>query len=259
MACVPGGAFLLGNPTFVPLSSDMNPVPEQLVQLGPFTLDIDEITVAEMRALVAKSAVSAPLSKGIGLQGYCTYTNTGNDTLPVDCVTAAQAHVACAALGKRLPTEAEWEYAAGNLALETAYPWGAAGASVDVNGPCQNAVVGHGDPTDPNMTFSVACQTSSTGPVGPQPVGATTTDLTMLGLRNMGGNVSEITADAFQPYSGPTCWGPSAVLHVNPTCAAGGLTSVRGGSWGDGPFWAGVYYRNGVSMPDPLTGFRCAK
>jgi hypothetical protein len=71
--------------------------------------------------------------------------------------------------------------------------------------------------------------------------------------------VSELTADDFQPYAGPACWGASAALQVAPVCNVGGMASVRGGGWGDEPFEAGVYYRNAATGPDPLIGFRCAK
>jgi hypothetical protein len=65
MVCVPGGAFLLGSPQFLPLG-DLDPVPEQLVQVAPFFLDGDEMTVGELRALVDAKLVPAPQKQGSG-------------------------------------------------------------------------------------------------------------------------------------------------------------------------------------------------
>lgn len=251
MVCVPGGAFLLGNPDYLP-TGGLDPVPEQLVALRPFLLDVDEMSVKAMRSLVGAGKVSAPVAKGTGSAAHCTYAPSGDDDLPVNCVTRAQARAACEALGKRLPTEAEWEYAAGNRADETPYPWGG-------SDPCDNAWVGRGDPLDANV--SSACQSSATAPVGPRAKDPATFDVTALGVRDLGGNVDEWVDDDVVPYGDPTCWGPSPALHVNPRCESGGKPAIRGGSWGTLPASAHAHWRNGASKdaPSPLTGFRCAK
>ena len=251
MVCVPGGAFLLGSPDYLP-TGDLDPIPEQLVQVSPFALDVDEMTVAKMRALVEAGMVSAPVKNGPGSAARCTFVDVGNDDMPVNCVSRATARKACAALGKRLPTEAEWEFAAGNRDRETAFPWGD-------HGPCDNAIVGKGDPID--VAVSSACQTTATPVIGPQAMSAETTDVTLLGVRHMGGNVDEWIDDDVRPYADPTCWGPAPALHVDPRCESGSGPGIRGGSWGSLPVGAHVYWRNGVFSdgPVPLTGFRCAR
>jgi formylglycine-generating enzyme len=251
MVCVPGGAFLLGSPDYLP-TGDLDPVPEQLVQLDPFALDVDEMTVGEMRALVQAGMVSPPVKNGPGNAAHCTYTDSGNDDMPVNCVSRATARKACEARGLRLPTEAEWEMAAGNRDRETAFPWGD-------GSPCDHAIVGKGDPLD--VAVSSACQDAATPLVGPEAVSAETTDVTLLGVRHMGGNVDEWVDDDVRPYDDPACWGHDPALHVNPRCASGTGPGIRGGSWGSLPVGAHVYARNGVFAdgPTPFTGFRCAK
>ena len=253
MVCIPGGAFLLGSPDYLPLG-DLNPVPEQLVQLSPFMLDVDEMTVEQMRSLVEQAGVDPPLPKGAGLQARCTFTTTptpDGDAMPVNCVNRQTARAACEALGKRLPTEAEREYAAGNLGLETTYPWGA-------GDPCENAIIGKGNPADDDV--SSACREDPDELVGPRPEGSPF-DVTSLGVRNMGGNLSEWTEDDFRSYADSECWGAAAALHVDPRCEAGGLPTGRGGSWADLAFNAQVSVRGAYTdgNSNSRTGIRCAK
>ena len=250
MVCIPGGALLLGTPDFVPIGWDVDPLPEQLVALSPFALDVDEMTVGRMRALVAQHGVPAPVPKTPATP-RCTYVATGDDELPVNCVTPAVARAACQALGRRLPTEAEWEYAAGNRDAETRYPWG-------TDDPCDHAVVARGDATD--VSASYACRTNPSVPAGPQPHDPETTDVTRLGLRDMGGNMSEWVEDRLVPYYDEACWGEAPLLHVDPLCAAAGMPAARGGSWASLPMFAGVALRDAsTGSPNEGIGFRCAR
>jgi formylglycine-generating enzyme required for sulfatase activity len=171
--------------------------------------------------------------------------------MPVNCVSLAQARAACKALGKRLPTEAEWEYAAGNLGLETRYPWGS-------GPPCDNAVVGVGLGSDPST--SIDCLKKNGDTPGPKPVGSTG-DVNALGVHDLAGNLSEWLEDEFQPYSDPTCWGPSATLHLNPVCKKKSLPVVRGGSWQGQAIFAQISLRDANINADAkrYLGFRCAK
>jgi formylglycine-generating enzyme len=271
MVCVPGGSFLLGQEN-VPKTCSVRPrpEPERLVTLSPFFIDVDEFTVGELRELLNQGRVSGePLLASVEYFGVgCTYLGKSvadADRLPANCVTYETAWLACRALGKRLPTEAEWEYVASNLGRETPYPWGFDG---DV---CSHAVIARGIPDDAIDDHSCSLQTG----VPPGLVaGGSDADRTELGVRNLGGSVSEMLEDFFADYS-DECWKKLGFAAKDPVCTIPGVglynfeRSARGGSFVLPPSDAEVYLR-GVAYPsvdlttDPFladkgSGFRCAQ
>jgi formylglycine-generating enzyme required for sulfatase activity len=247
MQCIPGGAFLMGNPSYLPLGDGLDPVPEQLVQVLPFFLDDHEITLGEISPLFDEIGVP-------GLGADCTYKQISFDpAAPVNCVTRDYARMACEKLAKRLPREAEWEWAASNTTEETPYPW------VDgFTDACLDAVVGrsHLGAAQPHDS----CLSAVTDPTGIV-VGGNPRDKTRIGILNLGGNLEEWIDDQFIAYDDDRCWGTQVTLHVDPVCSAGSLVPIRGGAWDNVPSSAHSYQRN--SSPDggaaPNVGFRCAR
>jgi formylglycine-generating enzyme required for sulfatase activity len=257
MSCLPGGALLLGSPQFFPQGADTDPVPQHLVVLSPFAIDDAEVTVGQVRSLVQASSLPAPIALGgttdSGRSEECTYLGvdvSSNDAAPANCLPWSSADLACRLLGKRLPTEAEWEYAARNQTEESAYPWGSDPAA------CDYAVVARGVGVFADAT---ECEPLD-GAVSPGPVaGGSPLDLTGLGVLNLGGNLAEWTADYFAPYSGG-CWSGGDPL-VNPSCQTPALEhSVRGGSWQSPVEQAASVARSAPSSDDAseAIGFRCA-
>jgi formylglycine-generating enzyme required for sulfatase activity len=163
---------------------------------------------------------------------------------PVYGVTWYGAQAYCTTLSRRLPTEAEWEYAARNNGDSRRYPWGNEFSQLNANTRV---------PVD--------------GPQGTVPVGELTAGRTPSGLFDMAGNVAEWVNDWYDgTYYSQLSSLPQPVL--DPTGTINGLEKVlRGGSWNTFPFYARAYHRQ-TYLPAPdanndpnwprWTGFRCA-
>lgn len=170
---------------------------------------------------------------------------------PAYGVTWYGAQAYCAALGRRLPTEAEWEYAARNGGdLNAIYPWGSDNFSITFANVRVPAIQEGGQ---------------TTAPVDSYPQGAN-----RLGLLNMAGNVAEWTSDWYnQDYyqTQANQQQASGEPIVNPLGPAGGTQRVlRGGSFNTLPFFSRTFHRQAyfpaTDRDDdsyPLwVGFRCA-
>jgi serine/threonine protein kinase len=103
---------------------------------------------------------------------------------PMVMVTWRGAQSFCEAQGARLPTEAEWELAARGRERRR-FPWG------DSAPRCDQAAFGRGE--------GMPCHAKGEAP---DDVGGTGIDRTPLGVRGLGGNVAEWTADRFEPSYG---------------------------------------------------------
>ena len=212
---VPGGSFEMGSDSGAP---DQQPAHEATV--SSLMMDRFEVTNAQYQRFVLSTGHAAPAGWAGGRYP------SGRAMHPVTGVTWEDAQGYCDWLQKRLPSEAEWEYAARGEQGRM-YPWGdepdAARANVrDNRGPG-----GRGDAA---------------------PVGSHPQDITPLGILDLAGNVHEWTADRYGPYQVP---------HNPPS--EGNRIVVRGASWDTYHDTAATRnWANQDATAEDL-GFRCVK
>jgi len=213
--------------------------PLHSVAVDGFWLDRTEVTNAQYQRCVAAGACAPPLEAGSQMRP-CYYGDEAYRDYPVVCVTWQQAADYCHWAGARLPTEAEWEYAARGPAGR-AFPWGDAFDGTRLNYCDANCDLGPNDPAvDDGYT--------DTAPVGAFPAGAS-----WCGALDMAGNVREWVADYYDRYA--------SERQVNPKGPSAGDAHVtRGGSWLDRPDDVRSTNRGGNSLDyaHAKVGFRCA-
>lgn len=230
MVNIPGATFMMGCNSGVDDRCGAGENPYHQVTLTGYRIDETEVTrSAYLECIQDGGACNTP---------SCDWDASGLPNHPVTCVTWDDALAYCTWAGKRLPTEAEWEYAArGDDGRR--YPWGNKDFTEvqDEGGsPCQLA--------NANL-----CRLDAED-VGSHPTGAS-----VFGLMDMAGNVAEWVNDRYDenyyatsPENDPQ--GP----------AAGALRVLRGGSWNsaESRFRVSAREANVTSLADEETGFRCA-
>jgi formylglycine-generating enzyme required for sulfatase activity len=221
MVFVPGGTFPMGSLADDAMAAD-DESPQHLVTLDGFWIDRTEVTNAQYDNCVET--------------GTCSPSGTAGDeertgpNFPVEAVTWENAATYCEWAGGRLPTEAEWEYAARGPEGRI-YPWGDQAPTPEL---CQfdNNVIG-------------------TAAAGSFPAGASWCD-----ALDLAGNVEEWVADWYSEtyYQGSPTDNPAGP-------ETGEFKVVRGGSWGTGPAGVRGADRSRQLPPEHMyggLGFRCA-
>jgi iron(II)-dependent oxidoreductase len=209
--------------------------PAHMVTVSPFSMEVTEVTVAAYTECVDDGGCSEPAAAD-----SCNYGSIPMGNHPINCVSWDQAVDYCAWKGRRLPTEAEWEYAASG-GSDRAYPWGSAEATCEFAHMYE--VV--------DMMGDYGCMTGTTAAVGTYPGGASP-----FGMLDMAGNVDEWVADYYaadyytmSPATDPQ--GPDT----------GTQRVIRGGDWYDASAFNLRVFDRGRQAPEnsgPEHGFRCA-
>jgi formylglycine-generating enzyme required for sulfatase activity len=224
--------------------------PPHRVTVNPFQLEETEVSFAQYAAFLN---TLGPNRHRDGCDGQPCATSRAEDKnsnilfdgnaytvprvvsdLPAVDVTWYGAKAYCQALGRRLPTEAEWEFAARG-ADGRIYPWG--------------------NTWDPALAKTSIPVSKTPGPAA---VYTYPNGQSPFGIFNMGGNVAEWTNDWYSESYYTELASSTAVDPRGP--ASGERKAVRGGSWDSKPFFARSVHRQ--SYPPELggawLGFRCA-
>ena len=241
MIYVPGGQFTLGDDA----SEENDEKPARVVQIDGFLIDETEVTNAAYAQCVAAEVCPRPARAGATYhQSY--YGDPAFDDYPVINVSWFNAQAFCEWRGARLPTEAEWEFAASVNPIEEIkyrHPWGDSFDGERLN------------------FCDVNCRTDSpdavwddgfndTAPVGSYPDGRSPS-----GVYDMLGNVMEWVNDwyDFDAYE--------AISDTNPRGPTeGDFKSLRGGSWLSPSEDTAVTVRGNFepTVAQANLGFRCA-
>jgi len=251
--------------------------------VAAFRLDTYEVTVGRFRAFVnaGRGTQRSPPAEGEGAHpmiagsGWSAAFNVGltadkssfedgikcdpalfnaysevpgvNDTLPMNCATWFEAVAFCIWDGGRLPTEAEWSYAASGGNEQRIYPWGPTIDTTRASYGCRS-----GDSmADPGAPL---CAFNDYTAVGTRPTGKG-----RWGHADMAGNVWERVLDYFvDPFRLTPCVG---CADLQPNAEGRG---IRGGSINWGVSYLRAVDRTPINAETPGTrnstaGFRCAR
>ncbi len=276
MVRIPGATFQMGTETsrVSELAAAFNiskhpdlvqaETPQHRVTINSFYLDKYEVTNSQFQKFIRANPQwsAARIPKRFHNGNYLKDWNGGifpqrKANHPVVNVSWYAAVAFCQSSGKRLPTEAEWEFAARGGLLNKTFPWG-------------------DEQVDESRANYGGSGINTTTPVGSYPANG-------YGLFDMAGNVWEFLADEWGPYSdqpqtNPVAGGdffvraganPAGRSHLTRVAdllidgSAYQVTTrrvIRGGSFGGGPLNLRVTYRDS-HPPDgarEFVGFRCA-
>jgi len=252
---IKGGSFILGA-TDEPWAYDNELVPHE-VELKPFFIDRTPVTNGAFADFVGhkgyrsakhwspegwawreRNDVVAPLYWELGKDGWERVRFGRREPVPLDepvqHVSWHEADAFARWAGKRLPTEAEWERAAGwdERRGKSRYPWGREWTGFEAN-------LGH-------HRFS------------PAPAGSYAAGVSPSRVVQLIGDVWEWTSSYFLPY-------PGFLSFPNPEHSevffGEEYRVLRGGSWATGGLTARTSFRNWdlPTQRDLFAGFRCAR
>ena len=212
---------------------------EHMVALDAFWIDQTEVSNGQYRRCVEDGACQPPVESGSYTRERY-YDDSAYNNYPVIWVTWQQAADYCAWAGGRLPTEAEWEYAARGPENRI-FPWGNTFEGSRLN-YC-----------DASCPAGVIDKRVDDGYPETAPVGSFPSGVSWCGALDMAGNVREWVSDWFGYYS--------SERQVNPSGPdTGKYYLTRGGCWLDRPDNTRSTNRgqNTIDYTRHKVGFRCA-
>jgi formylglycine-generating enzyme required for sulfatase activity len=200
MVVIPAGSFTMGSPASE-AGRDSDEGPQVSVRVPRFAIARFETTWDEWAACVSAGVCQQREDSGFG---------RGRRPVNVDWETDTRAFVGFVnsrASGYRLPSEAEWEYAA-RAGTTSAFPWGSTASRDYANYGSEQCCSGQASGAD---------QWVNTSPVG-------SLRANPFGLYDMHGNVREWVEDCYRN----TLSGQTAAAYTTEGCSS---RVLRGGSW----------------------------
>jgi iron(II)-dependent oxidoreductase len=245
---IPAGDFIMGDE-----NGDTDERPQRIIHLDAFEIDRYEVTNIQYQRFVLHNRWRTPR--------YWSGTDypSGQVDYPVAGVGWEDANAYCAWVGKKLPTEVEWEKACrgpnGNI-----FPWGDQWDSERANTGINQADQWPESYEDGWALLPTPATSSQM--LGLRPVGSYLDGASSYGVLDLTGNVSEWIADWYNPnfYASMSVENP---ISVEPPWNH----SVRGMGWYDragqeswGEHESRCSSRNASHSYDtPRIGFRCAR
>ena len=269
---IDGGTFIMGtNPSELTAAVNaclqdggtciaeygIDSMPQHSVTVDAFHMEITEVTYRQYLAFLNASGQGSHLRACGGVRCLATSNEEANsyvvfdgfnyivrdvfvENLPVTNVTWYGALAYCEAIGRRLPTEGEWERAARGAAGYI-YPWG--------------------DYWDTSLAKSNRPTTAAVGAIAVGIYG--NLGASPYGIMDMAGNVAEWVSDWYRSdyYSVLENQSQTQII-LNPAGPNHGITKVaRGGSWDTVPFFLRTVHRQDFA-PNAArldVGFRCVQ
>ena len=218
MMAIPAGEFTMG-------SDVEDERPAHVVFVGAFEIDMFEVTNEGFARFVEETDYVTDAEKEGDSMPWRVYSE-GKPKHPVVKVSWNDAKAYCEWVGKRLPTEAEWEKAARGTDARI-YPWG-------------------------NEWDVAKANTKEAGYRGTIIVGSLPDGASPYGVMDMAGNVAEWTADWFKAYPGSDYQSPYFGEKYR---------VIRGGGWFSDEELVRTTERSAssVTLANDDVGFRCAR
>lgn len=240
MVTIPAGWFLMGTAHVDEIllgfegPYDDTEQPQRRIWLDAYEIDRDEVSLGNYLAWVLRSSRRIDPQLASELAGTRRLPAATLSDWPAFYVRWQDADDYCRSLGKRLPSEAEWEKAARGPKGQL-FPWGT---------------------TAPSPWLAVFNRQIEDSTLPIAPVDSLAEGRSPYGLHHMAGNVAEWVQD----------WGGidsyATMPERNPMGPANGRYKiVRGGSWRSGPAMLRTATRGGAPpmFSSSTIGFRCAR
>jgi formylglycine-generating enzyme required for sulfatase activity len=242
MVAIPGATFWMGS-----AEDDTAPYPDERprheVTLSPFWMAKMPVTQRLYREVMGENPAShkgddlpVNMVRWLDAIRFCNQLSALEGFTPAYAEQGGEVLWLHDADGYRLPTEAEWEYAARGTDGRV-YPWG--------NEPPSNQLCWDGPENDLGQGNRV----------GPSPVGSYPAGASPFHLLDMAGNVWEWCWDRYGAYDAKATRNPAGASEGQPRV-------LRGGSWGDDrPSSVRAAYRDWdvTALRFVFVGFRCAR